>query len=136
LPSKNWKKNIRADKRALKTGILSSNLKIFNYFFAFSPSQLILLYVFLTQYAVCQVKKRISIKNLEKNYQGRQASAKSRNLLFKFKDFHLFFAGFFEYFFNSICCLVTKKENCYKKLGKQLSGPTNERKKQESYLQI
>jgi hypothetical protein len=35
-------------------------------------------------------KKRIAFKNLEKNYQGRQTSAKSENLLLKFKDFQQF----------------------------------------------
>jgi hypothetical protein len=39
------------------------------------------------------LKKRIAIKNLENSYQDRQTSAKSRNLLFKFKDFQLFLAG-------------------------------------------
>jgi hypothetical protein len=40
-----------------------------------------------------KLKKRIAFKNLEKNYQDRQTNAKSRNLIIKFKDFQLFFAG-------------------------------------------
>jgi hypothetical protein len=36
------------------------------------------------------LKKRIAIKNLDNSYQGRQASIKNRNLIFKFEDFQLF----------------------------------------------
>jgi hypothetical protein len=65
----------------------------FQLVFAGALSQLIFLNVFPTQYAFCQLKKRSAFKNLEKSYQGRQTSAKSSNLLFKFKDFQQSFAG-------------------------------------------
>jgi hypothetical protein len=42
-------------------------------------------------------KKRIAIKNLETSYHDRQTSAKSRILIFKFKDY--FFPSFWWQFF-------------------------------------
>jgi hypothetical protein len=56
-------------------------------------SYLIFFNGFLTQYAVWQLQKIIAFKNLENSYQDRQRSAKSRSLLFIFKEFQLFFAG-------------------------------------------
>jgi hypothetical protein len=82
--------------------------------------------VFLTQYAVWQLKKRIAIKNLENSYQDRQTSGKSRNLLFKFKDFQQFFAGalsqfiFFNVFYDSICYLTAKKNELPSKTWKKV----------------
>jgi hypothetical protein len=175
--SKTWKKVIRADKRALKAGIFSSKLKIFNFFllvlcpnlffwmffrlnmlsdkwkrrsafknleksyqgrqtsaksrnffkfkeiqpfFAGALSQLI----FLTQYAVWQLKKSIAIRNLENSYQDRQTSAKSRNLIFKFKDFQLFFAiSLSQFIFLNVFLtqyLITKKKELPSKIWKKV----------------
>jgi hypothetical protein len=49
--------------------------------------------LFLTQYAVWQLKKIIAIKNLDNSYQDRQTSAKCRNFIFQFKEFRLFLAS-------------------------------------------
>jgi hypothetical protein len=92
----------------------------------------LLSYFFLTQ-TLTKKNKRIAIKNLEKSYQDRQTSAKSRNLFFKFKDFQLFFAGalsqltLLNVFLTQYGCLTTKKKNCHQKLLKQLSRPTSVR---------
>jgi hypothetical protein len=45
-----------------------------------------------------KLKKRIGIKNLENSYQDRQTSAKSRNLIFKFKEFQRVFAGALQFY--------------------------------------
>jgi hypothetical protein len=74
---KNLEKVIRNGKRALKVGIPSSNLKIFNCFLLV----LMFLIVFLTQCAD-NLKKRNAIEE----------SAKSRNLIYKFEDY--FFPSF------------------------------------------
>jgi hypothetical protein len=79
-------KNVENSYQDRQTSANSSNLilkfKVLQLFLASAPSQLI----FLTQCAVWQLNKRIAIKNLDNNHQDRQASAKSRNLIFKFED--------------------------------------------------
>jgi hypothetical protein len=101
----------------VETGDFSPILKTLQIWSPQFFSCLILFNVFSTQNAVWQLKKRNAIKNLEKNYQERQTSAKSRNLLFKFKDFQLFFAValaqliFFNVFLTQCAVWQLKKKN-------------------------
>jgi hypothetical protein len=49
--------------------------------------------MFFDEICCLTTKKKNCHQKLGKSCQGRQTSAKSRNLLFKFKDFYLFCAG-------------------------------------------